>query len=578
MLNPANPDETIALVILLGTSFILGMLIWFLIFHLPRSIRAARELRETKHKLEDIEKKYEEVSAEHKINSAKLENLEQDLSKAQNQVVEQTSKLVASRNESEDLRTQLYKSNKSESIAIEELGESKRICKSLLQTISDWEKTSESTQLSIRMLQNQLDTFRNQVGGLEIEKKNLTDQNLILRNDLEELSISANEYEKDLQTALAENQKLQAQAQEIQSKLEEADTIKAQNERLHDQLNQLTTAVQQLQQAKAQTDSKLAVFTQKEAEVTEAENAENQVFNQHLEAAQNNHTGNPFFEPISESELVENPETLAAFFAQPSPQEPVFTQPFEEEIYKLTEEDIMAGDEAQRLAGQALEMPGFFQTIDATALIQPETDPDDHDDDSVIARMLASLEANLSESALHKEANGDDWVENPELLNHIPTQIPIEEDEPVVKVEAATTQDSADLQKALAYANTALHAEGFYTEIAADKLIDTPAITEENPAISDPKYKTAIERAVVTEIGKLVPFAKPAQQQDLKKISGIGAFIEQKLNHFGIYTYEQISCFDDSFIPKITAAIGFSEDTIYRDRWVEQARALARKN
>ena len=59
----------------------------------------------------------------------------------------------------------------------------------------------------------------------------------------------------------------------------------------------------------------------------------------------------------------------------------------------------------------------------------------------------------------------------------------------------------------------------------------------------------------------------------LKKIDGIGMFLEQRLNQLEIYTYKQISQFDEAFIAKLGAALGFSEQTIGRDEWVKQARA-----
>ena len=38
------------------------------------------------------------------------------------------------------------------------------------------------------------------------------------------------------------------------------------------------------------------------------------------------------------------------------------------------------------------------------------------------------------------------------------------------------------------------------------------------------------------------------EKNDLKKISGVGPFIEKKLNAIGIYTFEQVSKFSDEDI------------------------------
>jgi len=61
---------------------------------------------------------------------------------------------------------------------------------------------------------------------------------------------------------------------------------------------------------------------------------------------------------------------------------------------------------------------------------------------------------------------------------------------------------------------------------------------------------------------------------DLKKISGIGPFIEEKLNSIGIYTFSQISKFTDADIQQVTDLIAFFPGRILRDDWRGQAKTL----
>ncbi|MEM1135589.1 MAG: hypothetical protein AAGI07_07090 [Bacteroidota bacterium] len=68
-----------------------------------------------------------------------------------------------------------------------------------------------------------------------------------------------------------------------------------------------------------------------------------------------------------------------------------------------------------------------------------------------------------------------------------------------------------------------------------------------------------------------------SEKDDLKIINGIGPFIETKLNNIGIYTYRQISNFDDPLVDKVTAAIEFFPGRIARDKWVNQAKDLYEK-
>ncbi len=64
------------------------------------------------------------------------------------------------------------------------------------------------------------------------------------------------------------------------------------------------------------------------------------------------------------------------------------------------------------------------------------------------------------------------------------------------------------------------------------------------------------------------------RKDDLTLIEGIGPFIEQKLNDIGIYSYEQISQFEDSDIEEVTEKIQFFEGRIQKDDWVNQAKSL----
>ena len=57
--------------------------------------------------------------------------------------------------------------------------------------------------------------------------------------------------------------------------------------------------------------------------------------------------------------------------------------------------------------------------------------------------------------------------------------------------------------------------------------------------------------------------ATEAEKDDLKKISGIGPFIEEKLNSIGIYTFEQISKFTDNDIQQVTDLIAFFPGRIF---------------
>jgi len=68
--------------------------------------------------------------------------------------------------------------------------------------------------------------------------------------------------------------------------------------------------------------------------------------------------------------------------------------------------------------------------------------------------------------------------------------------------------------------------------------------------------------------------ATEAEKDDLKMISGIGPFIEERLHALDIYTFGQISKFTAHDINTINDAIEYFSGRIERDEWVAQAREL----
>lgn len=70
--------------------------------------------------------------------------------------------------------------------------------------------------------------------------------------------------------------------------------------------------------------------------------------------------------------------------------------------------------------------------------------------------------------------------------------------------------------------------------------------------------------------------ADPSQKDDLKRIKGVGPFIEQKLNTIGIYTFDQISKFTPEDMHTVTELISFFPGRIERDDWKGQATILKR--
>jgi len=119
-------------------------------------------------------------------------------------------------------------------------------------------------------------------------------------------------------------------------------------------------------------------------------------------------------------------------------------------------------------------------------------------------------------------------------------------------------------------------------------LVSTPSseINTANVSIEDTEAQTdtadsnksdnteAAKQAIKNALGGKIDTATREGKDDLTVIKGIGTFIEQKLNAIGIFTYKQISQFDEEMIENVTNAIEFFPGRIKRDDWVGQATRL----
>lgn len=71
--------------------------------------------------------------------------------------------------------------------------------------------------------------------------------------------------------------------------------------------------------------------------------------------------------------------------------------------------------------------------------------------------------------------------------------------------------------------------------------------------------------------------ATRAEKDDLKKIKGIGPFIEERLNEIGIFTFAQIAAMTPKIEDDVNEAIMYFPGRVRRDEWVAQAAVFAKK-
>ncbi len=99
---------------------------------------------------------------------------------------------------------------------------------------------------------------------------------------------------------------------------------------------------------------------------------------------------------------------------------------------------------------------------------------------------------------------------------------------------------------------------------------------------NEPESEEEIALKRIKEKAKDINFerigtASEDEKDDLKVISGIGPFIEKKLNILGIYTYRQIANFTEEDREKVNEAIEFFPGRIMRDDWIGQAKKLMKQ-
>jgi predicted flap endonuclease-1-like 5' DNA nuclease len=108
------------------------------------------------------------------------------------------------------------------------------------------------------------------------------------------------------------------------------------------------------------------------------------------------------------------------------------------------------------------------------------------------------------------------------------------------------------------------------------------ALQREINALQETLDKQPIEEERIVEVLPKEVGVKPefldapqGEKDDLKKISGIGPKLEEKLNHLGIYHYHQIALFSKDNIIWIDDHLAF-KGRIERDNWVGQAQGLSK--
>ncbi len=110
---------------------------------------------------------------------------------------------------------------------------------------------------------------------------------------------------------------------------------------------------------------------------------------------------------------------------------------------------------------------------------------------------------------------------------------------------------------------------------ASKKAAKKPAAKAEAPKKA-PAAEKAPAKEKAAEAAPAALFTAPeGPADDLKKISGVGPVLEEKLNVLGVTTFAQVAAMSRDDIEKLDDALSF-KGRIDRDNWLEQAAELAK--
>jgi len=584
-----NNDQLIAIILLLAITFFIGVLLYGLFIHLPKARKAKKNIQSLEVKNKSLEKdnknltdklavqeqKLIRLKEEHTTQGKQLQQAQQLANNLQTQNTTLSKDLKNQQRETQNIGNELQELKRQYKYAQAEIQTAKLEVKDALKAQEKAEKENNETLIKHEQLQKEIRQLKRKI-------HTLTD-------DYQQLS----SHHKDLKAAQEE---FKAELQRVRQRLENSEKLNDELEEEHRQLvkdkQRLTQIVNeyerdikqvqhQLQSTKHTKDSiakQLETYTQQELAKEKAKKQEEQRFQSTLdlaaEALQNAMLYHP--EGRHTDDFIEHPQRLEQRLEQEKREQEAARLIPQTPAQRATEIAIEEHEEletALRLAKNALQLNGFYNKIDKSILIKPKKEP--ITDDDLLNKLLEEAAKVIhTTDGYFKHFDKHDWIADKTLWQTKIQQTNVVLAAPKENTTTLTAEEHQLFDKLLDMANKSLQNEGFYTDIHPTRLIEVTHITEPIDLTQDPKYKTEIERSVVAEIGKTVPMMNEIAKDDLKKIDGINEFIEQKLYHLGIYTYEQICYFTPDFIQKLTAAIGFADKTIQQHQWMNKARDL----
>lgn len=553
--------------IIVGLSFLLGMLVWALLAHWP----AARKLRREQEALEKernlLEKDNKDLSERLTLLNTKHQHLQQEWQTATAQLQEreelvgqQSQKITHLSEELDAYKAQARNFKQANEKLLDEYRDAAQTNKTLYAKLEDMKglvEDVEQEKVTLVSEHHQLEqTFRQQA-------RQLTDRSRALEQAQKRLE----EAEADLKVALEQRAELSDLVRQLET-TQQVGNIS--DEEARAQLIALKTHVQELEQENNDLLERLKPYINDD---TENETTEELMVNLLVEAEESMEKDG-FYWDIKEDQLVEDPQQLEKNLAEYTQQETAL-QP---EPLSLEEEDEYDLDHCLSAAQLAMERQGFYEDLDAAVLMPLAPEVEQVTDETLLEQRLKDTSVVLKTTSFYNEALiEDDWIEEPEQLHQALQKLDVEQQPKEESSARAIMVDEAEAQamhEADELALAALNRPGLYEPMDKMDLLDDeivqPAMDPKESTRSTGDLKTALQYAIQHQL----PASSLEERDELQAISGIGYVLEQQLNALGVYQYQQLSQLSDEMVYDLNTYLDLPPNTITQWQWIAQAKRL----
>lgn len=569
-----NQAADIAFWIIIGLTFLLGMLTLALLAYWPTKRQLNKQLERSKKENELLTKDHKDLSDRFVATNTQYKQVQQDLNENMGKLREQEGTVGRQLREIQYLK--------------EELGLHKTQAKNykyandkLLKQYQETAEFNENYQRKLEALKDLVEEIEQERAQLQHDYRKSQREEQQAKQQVQELEQQQEAWrhnnkqlEQDLVAAMQQRRELKQLLKELEDSQQLDNTT---DQALKKQVLDVKAHLKSLEAENAELMQRLAPYlVQEQEEQQEAKKLEPLLIDLFLEAEENLKR-DVFFVDYAEEDLIEDAQQLKKELQQ------IENLTKKTGAIEKTEIDLEKEEEQQlehnlAQAALAMERQGFYENIEEAVLVPLPSQIQQLSHEELLQERLKDTAIILDQSSFYnQEIIDDNLVEKKDFLEKelaklegIPTT---ENTIPTTNNIQLSEKEQQNLTAATEMALTALNQPGLYAPIEASHLLTdkkNEEIVYNSEGVSNQKR---LEALVIQEIGNSIPKGSLATRDALQEIDGIGQFMEQQLNQLGIYTYEQISLFDNAFISTLSEALDFPASVIHEKEWVAQAKS-----